>query len=251
MPGKLLQTIRDLERYTLLAVDGELGGVKAFYFDVETWIVRYLRVKIADRSMEKHVLISPIAIGEMNEDEKTIHIELACEQIQNSPPIDPARPLSRQDEIDYYRYYNWTPYWELSPSSGSLRSRIRLVDPSESAIPGAEQTALHSTGELKGYMVRALDGEIGHIDDFILDTQYWMIRYLQIDTADWWPGKCILINPAWIEDLRWRKQDMSIAATREGIRQALLRASSDMISRDYGTQSLSSLSFGFKDLPLL
>jgi hypothetical protein len=65
---------------------------------------------------------------------------------------------------------------------------------------------LRSTDEVTGYHLVALDGEIGHVDDFIIDDETWAIRYLVVATRNWWPGKKVLISPKWIESVSWEEQ---------------------------------------------
>src|SRR5919108_3489571 len=48
---------------------------------------------------------------------------------------------------------------------------------------------------LRGYTLRATDGEIGSVDDFYFDDEAWAIRYLVVDTGKWLPGRKVLISP--------------------------------------------------------
>jgi hypothetical protein len=48
---------------------------------------------------------------------------------------------------------------------------------------------LRSTHQVTDYHIQAKDGEIGHVEDFIIDDETWAIRYLIVDTRNWWPGK--------------------------------------------------------------
>ena len=38
----MLRSMSDLENYAIRAVDGTIGHVMDFYFDDETWVIRYL-----------------------------------------------------------------------------------------------------------------------------------------------------------------------------------------------------------------
>ena len=61
---------------------------------------------------------------------------------------------------------------------------------------------LRSTHDVSGYHIQAADGEIGHVEDFIIDDETWAIRYLVIDTKNWWYGKKVLVSPQWIERVK-------------------------------------------------
>ena len=53
--------------------------------------------------------------------------------------------------------------------------------------------------------IQAADGELGHVADFVIDDRTWAIRYIIIDTRNWWPGKKVLISPKWIERVSWNE----------------------------------------------
>jgi hypothetical protein len=79
---------------------------------------------------------------------------------------------------------------------------------------------LRSTNEVTGYNLLALDGEIGHVDDFIVDDETWAIRYLVVATRNWWPGKKVLISPKWIENVSWEEREVAIGLSRDAIKAA-------------------------------
>ena len=47
---------------------------------------------------------------------------------------------------------------------------------------------------LRGYHLKAIDGRIGHIHDFLLDDVLWRVRYLVADTG-WIFGRRVLLPP--------------------------------------------------------
>ena len=53
---------------------------------------------------------------------------------------------------------------------------------------------LHKTNELRGYHIHATDGEIGHVDDFLIDETGREVRYLVVDTSNWIGGRSVLIR---------------------------------------------------------
>src|SRR5512142_2106896 len=48
---------------------------------------------------------------------------------------------------------------------------------------------------LTGYALGAEDGEIGSVEDFLFDDNFWAVRYLVANTARWLPGRRVLISP--------------------------------------------------------
>ncbi len=81
-----------------------------------------------------------------------------------------------------------------------------------------QDTHLRSTKEVIGYHVHALDGEIGHLQDFHFDERTWHIDYLVVDTSDWWFGKKVILAPAFVKEVDWPERQVMVALKRETIR---------------------------------
>ncbi len=73
---------------------------------------------------------------------------------------------------------------------------------------------------MTGYHVEASDGEIGHVEDFVIDQGTWEIRYLEVKTRNWLPGKRVLISPEWVEGVSWAESRVSVGLSRETIKSA-------------------------------
>jgi uncharacterized protein YrrD len=52
---------------------------------------------------------------------------------------------------------------------------------------------LRSVKELRGYAIRARDGDTGKVDEFFFDDQYWIVRFMVVATGSWLEGKRVLI----------------------------------------------------------
>ena len=83
---------------------------------------------------------------------------------------------------------------------------------------------------------RSNDGEIGHVADFIIDNETWAIRYLIIDTTNWFAGKKVLVSPKWIDHISWNDSKVFVNLSAEEIRQAPEYSEEDLLTRDYETQ---------------
>jgi hypothetical protein len=92
------------------------------------------------------------------------------------------------------------------------------------------------TSNLRGFTVGATDGDIGdigHVEDFLVDDATWMIRYMIVDTRNWWPGKQVLVSPEWIERVDWSDSKVHVRLTREQINKGPEYDPSGPVSRDY------------------
>jgi hypothetical protein len=74
---------------------------------------------------------------------------------------------------------------------------------------------LRSAREVTGYAIQARDGDLGHVADFIVDDESWVLRYMVVDTRNWWPGKHVLVSPRWIESVSWTQSSVVVDLLRE------------------------------------
>jgi uncharacterized protein YrrD len=242
----MLKKIKKLKGYELQATDGDIGKVKEFYFDDKHWTIRYLVADTGGWLSNKKVLISPYALGIVDEVESTILTSLSKKQIENSPSIEADRPVSRQYEQSYHDYYGWPTYWTGPYTWGPSPYMQGLERWKESNLPkNSWDPHLRSTAAVAGYHVHALDGNIGHIDDFIVDDENWAIRYLVIDTNSWMPGRKVLVSPQWIQDVSWSDSKIEINLSKKSIKGSpeyndealILRSDEEEFYRYYGRET--------------
>ncbi len=232
----MLRRVKDFENYILRARDGDIGKAKEFLFDDHEWTVRYLVVDTGSWLSSRNVLISPHALNPAIDSDDVIPIDLTKQQIEASPTLESDEPVSRQFEQQYHMFYGWPYYgggpylwggssylWAGGISSGSAGQSLAADTVPTDEILCREATwdpNLRSTKEVSGYHAQALDGEIGHVEDFIIDEDNWSIRYLIVDTKNWLPGKHVLISPRWIEKCVWDERKVFVSLSRESILQS-------------------------------
>ena len=233
----MLIKAKALKGHRLHSLDGDIGKVDEFYFDDRHWTIRYLVADTGNWLTGTQVLISPYALVVVETDEQKIAVNLTRKQIEDSPSLASDKPVSRQFEADYYAYYGWPVYWGGPYMWGYYPLIVR--DPTgcrESSHPHKEwDPHLRSTHEVSGYHIQAEDGEIGHIEDFVIDDETWAIRYLIVDTRNWWPGKKVLVSPQWIEDVSWSDSKVFINLSHEAIKQSPEYTDASLLTRDYET----------------
>ncbi len=241
----MLRNAKELHGFAIHAIDGEIGTVDQFYFDDDTWAVRYLTVDTGNWLVGRLVLISPISvIGQPDWQAKRIHVSLTRAQVQKSPTLDAHLPVSRQHEIAYMGYYGYPFYWGGSDLWGPASypgALIGAVPPDTESVHGPRPTGsndahLRSAEEVNGYYIGATDGEIGHLEGFIFDDETWAIRYIEVGTRNWWPGKKVLVAPAWIERVSWDDSKVYVQLSREAIQSGPEYRESEPITRGYEHQ---------------
>lgn len=209
--------VKRLQGFTIGATDGEIGKVEEFYFDDETWTIRYLIVKTGGWLSGRRVLIAPVALKQPDWEKKIFPVNLTKEQIKNSPDIDTEKTVSRQQEIELYDHYAW-PYFGRAGTGfyggmgmpGMMDSRIPLEDviAERHFKDKPANPHLRSTDEVRGYYIHATDGNIGDVEDFIINDKTWSISYLIVDTGKWFPGKKVILSPKWVKKVKW--EDSSV-----------------------------------------
>ena len=234
----MLTNAKTIKGYTLQSLDGEIGKVKEFYFDDQHWTVRYLVAETGNWLTGRQVLISPYALASVNKEDHVIAIDLDKKQIENSPSLDSDKPVSRQFEEEYYMYYGMPMYWGGPYMWGSYPYIVRDREKWRESTHGekAWDPHLRSTHDVSGHTIQASDGEIGHVADFIIDDEIWAIRYLIVDTQNWWPGKKVLLSPHWIEGVSWSESKVFVNLSRETIKQSPEYTEESLLTRDYETR---------------
>jgi hypothetical protein len=92
---------------------------------------------------------------------------------------------------------------------------------------------LRSAKQVRGYRIQGSDKAIGHVDDFIVDDETWEVRYLAIDTSNWWLGKRVLIAPQWANRVSWDERNVYVGLTREAIKSSPEWNPNAAINREY------------------
>ncbi len=253
----MLLSARKLEHFTLRAFDGEIGKVHDFLFEDNQWLLRYMVADTRRWLPGRQVLIAPASLGEPELTNRDLPVSLSIDQLRNSPGIETDRPVSRQLEGDLSTYYGWPMYW-YGPSAigaGAMPEPMsglpipgamgHATDPyrMEPASASASATAtiepetgdphLRSMRELVGYRIAATDGDIGHLDDFLLETKSWAVRYLVVDIRNWLPGRKVLVAPPWISRFVWEKAKVHVDLPRELIRTAPEFDPNAPVAREY------------------
>lgn len=234
---KRFRRVQDIAKLTLYGIDGQVGTVQELYFDDQNWAVRYLVVKTGGWFMGRHVLVAPVVIGRIDDADSSMRINLPKEQIEHAPSIESAKLLSRRYEQTYYERFQWAPYWQPdttmwgSPIPYPDASTIRLKEPLFSEAP--EQSHLRSSAAVTGYGIRAQDGEIGHMKDLVIDDEDWIVRYVEVDTRNWLPGKKVLVQTGRIGPFDWHSRSVTMFLTRHAIESAPAYDPSTLITPDY------------------
>lgn len=238
----MLRSLKDLERHTVSATDGDIGTVVDFLFDDEHWGIRYLVVDTDGVLGVRRVLISPISFRHAEWTTGRFQLSLTKDKVRRSPGVDVDRPVSRQHERDHHRYYGHPVYWRsvgllgLGAFPGSLSADRRSEVPAEHVEDAPGDSHLQSAREVRGYHIEGIDAPIGHVEDFIVDDETWQIRYLVVDTSNWWFGRKVLVAPEWAKAISWAERKLHVDMGRDEIKSGPEWNADAAIARDYESQ---------------
>lgn len=221
---------------SLGASDGDIGHVKDFYFDDKHWAVRYVVADTGSWISGRLVLISPHAFASLPQAGKVLPVNLDRKQIENSPAIESHKPVSRQYEEEYYRYYDWPYYWQGDAVWGlsgfpilSKKSKRFRGEPSTATAAKQEGVDVHllSAQTVLGYQIQAGAEIVGQVTDFIMDEKSWVIRYLVVNIGRRFSGKKVLLEPGVVDRTSWDESKIFVNVNKEAILQA---PSEDVVS---------------------
>lgn len=225
----MLRSLKQLYGDKLGASDGDIGHVKDFYFDDQSWVVRYLIVDTGSWLPGRQVLITPHSCGRLQHTGKALLVNLRREQIEHSPSIEEHKPVSRQFEAEYYGYFGWPYYWqgeELWGLNGfpvlepPINPATRKLSPASNPKRESDDPHLRSTQAVKGYEIQARDGTAGHVSDFMMDDHSWAIGQLVVKTGHRLTGKDVVISTGQVERISYEDASVFVNLTQEAVEQS-------------------------------
>jgi hypothetical protein len=251
----MLRDMKDMEGFAIGATDGTIGQVKDFYFDDEAWVIRYFVVETGTSHSRRRVLVSPMSIGQPDWSAKLLPAAITMDQVKNGPDIDTDKPISRQHEMGYLGYYGYPNYWGGGGLWGAgfypdvLQAGLRIDDPKHANQPRRSllktkskdksgeirrknDLHLRSANNVMRYYVHATDGDIGHVQGILVEEKTWAIRYVVVNTSNWWLGHQVIIAPEWIDHIVWEDSKVVVALTRQEMKDAPAYDSEAPLRRD-------------------
>jgi hypothetical protein len=225
----VLRSIKELGGYAIRAMDDDVGKVREFYFDDQSWTVRYLVADTGNWLVGRRVLISPVSLGYPDWEDQAFPVALTKEQVESSPHISADRPVSRQIQAELHTYYGWPPYWRADAYLAIAAAQAEAAASEERD----DDPHLRSTSAVIGYHAQAVGGEIGHVADFIVEDETWAIRYMVVDTRNWLPGKSVLVVPQWTKEVIWAQRKVDLDLSKEAIEKCPEFDPSVPVNREY------------------
>jgi hypothetical protein len=239
---------KHLNGFTLHNNGDSLGKLTDLFFDAKSWKIRYMVVDTGTWLVGRRVLLSTDALEKIDSDARVFHVNVTMEQVENSPGVDLLRPVTRSEMEEIHKHYGWpafqvfptlspmVPLGFLTPPSAYISSNEESAcaeltpeerktgeaaqycfTPEASANAGEGDVHLRSTNEVDGYHIQAMDGALGHVQDFLVDETEFGIRYVVVDTKNWIPGRVVLLPTAFVAGVDWQASLVRVNLTREQV----------------------------------
>jgi hypothetical protein len=182
--------------------DGRVGTLYDILFDDHAWTIRHLVASMDRWFLGRQVLLDPRVVEGAEWPNRRIQVRLSKDEVRHSPTVDSDLPVARCQSIEAAQVLVWEAYW----------SSILDTSPEIEGDPH-----LRSTRMLTGLHIHGTDGQLGHVEDFLIDDQTWSVRDLVVDTRNWWPGKRVLIEPTLVESINWFDREIRLSLPRDQI----------------------------------
>ncbi|MEO5945056.1 MAG: PRC-barrel domain-containing protein [Ferruginibacter sp.] len=225
------RNIKSLIGYSIEATDGRIGELNEFYFEDNTWLIRYLIIKTGNWFLNRKVLISPYALLKKEKETCILSVNISKEKVRTSPDIDTDKPVSKQYDIELYGHYSWPLYAGSGFYAGGSEAAMndapvideRILKEADGNDKGSDDDLhLRSTKTVTGYHIHAIDGDFGHVTDFIVDDSNWKIKYLVVDSHNWFGGKKYLVETDAVKEIQWDNSKVILNITKAGIEEGSL-----------------------------
>lgn len=203
----MLRNMSKLEDYIISAKDDDnIGNIRGFYFGENSWKVHYIIMDTRRWLPGRTVIVSIDELDDIDHMDQKIRLKITKERIRSSPMIEEDVPL----DLHYLSLLEKYDKWSETPSE-----------------------RLHNSSEVFDYYIEARDGDLGHVEDLLVDDYDWMIRYIVIDTINWWPGKKVLVSTDWVKAPRWKEERVRVDMTRDRMKNAPEYSQNMTLDRDY------------------
>lgn len=207
----MLHDLKSLVGIPALATDGQVGHIRDFFFDDQSWKVQYVVVEVGSWLKRRDVVLPVNVIAKPDWAGKVCHIALSREQIGKSPDVDSEKPVSRQQEIAMQEFFGPLAFW-IDTEFGLTNIPAGVRYP----VHTAEDPHLRSRDHVLGYHVLATDGEVGVLEGLLLDEASWHLAYLDVKAGGWLQHRSVLIPTRWVDSVSWPQLRIVLHHTKAG-----------------------------------
>jgi sporulation protein YlmC with PRC-barrel domain len=236
----MLLSFKDMVGNPVNARDGHVGKVEDVLFEDTDHRVKHVVIDTHRWMPGKRVIVPPRAVTRADAKEGLIDIDLTKQQLEDSPEVTEDMPVSMQHEVEHRGIFQPMAMWyNAGVSPYTFLEPLLAMEVEALGLDGSKRSKdphLRSAAELMGYHVKATDGDVGRVDDVLLDTEHWKVQYLIVDTHELWPGGKVLVSTDWLKEVSWEGSWVRVDHTMEAIRAAPHFDHKQPVTREYEDQ---------------
>lgn len=215
----MLASLTELRSYYVQGKGGEIGRIEDLCFREDDWIVRYVVVDMEDLGRE--ALLLSAYLGPFHRDTHTVSADIRREQVQNTPAFDRAQPLTKREEQELHELYGWPGYWweqehQITPLDdlwGDPLEEPQIPEEREQEEEGPQRQFVSDL--LDVYGIQSDDGEVGILQDVIVEDENWAISYLVVNVQP--AGHRVLLAADYIQAVDLGARRIYLAVTKDAI----------------------------------
>lgn len=204
--GTMLRSLIRLNGYDLRTADGVAGEVTDALFDDGDWHLRFFVVDTGKHFGSRKILVSPHACGLPADDTPALTTSMSREQINSSPDVDLAEPVSLQRQQQIHEHFDWPMTW--------LVSRRRIAHEAGGLEPGSH---LRSASEVQSYTISGSDEEVGRVSDFIIEAPTWKLRYFVVSPHALTATREVMLPTSNVTHVDWARRRIFADLSRSDI----------------------------------
>ena len=217
----MLTSAKGLFGCRIKAADGDAGKLKDLYFGDRVWAVRFFLVGARRRIPWSRVLLDPLLIDHVDAEARAIRISQSLSQLRNALKPRQKLTVSQQEEFNVFVGAGTPAFGVPFPISGTRGTRMTDMLNARNGTGRGRSTrhGLRSARSLIGYSVDASFGPVGILDDFLLEYEYWSLRYLVVRLSD---ARKILLAVDRAGEISWSTRSIAVDTVRTEVERAPL-----------------------------
>lgn len=217
----LMMTFSDLRRSMVDATDGSMGAPSDILYRDDDWRIVYIVVDVGSLLFSRKILLGSHLLGAPDVKEMALPVDLSRDEVSEAPELESDPPVGEQrTSAELPSYFLSSPDGGYSPYLAELFVAQAAQRRERGEEPQEGDPHLRSMHEALGYRIAATDGEIGTVDDFLIDPETWKVVYFTVDTGNWLPGKRVVLAVDWIRAISWSEGVVKVPFNIEKIEES-------------------------------
>lgn len=220
----------DLWKFSLSTVDGRVGRVQDLQIDDRRWTVSDIVVGLGHWLTDWRVIVNPASVVGIDETNRSLRLALTSDEVAQAPGLATHPSVSLQHSVPPYEYLG-IPLMVGELEAVDHGFAVALLESGQGVA--RVDRHLRSMRELTHYRIEA-DGETAaFVEDWILDSRDWSVRYVVVRVAVGSSRRHVLLPVEWLGAISWTARAVYAGLAADIITQAPEYRPDHLPDRDY------------------